>query len=743
MFSKVWTRVSAKVRSSVTQVTQVMQPATPAFSFSGYLHERLVVEPSNGARREDFAPSAQRNGAAQNALLPVSFIHRWRTRVLQNPRVDTISKILVSPQGRSEAEQEAVDQLKLVSLGAGLGVASFLFFPLLLAGVVCLFPTIGEFFKSGYRHLREEKRISSDVLSSVLIAGALAGGFIYVLLLAAWALAFIKWLAIKTEDHSKQEIIDLFDRRTRTVWMLIDGVEVEVPLAQAQVGDQIQIHAGQMVPVDGIIVKGYASLDQHMLTGEAQPAEKGPGDRVLAATVLLAGNICVRVEKAGEATAAAEIGRILTDTSNFKDGLVSRANAFNDRMALPFLLLSGVSLPLLGVSGALAILQITPGYRMVLFGPISMLSFLHLAASAGILIKDGRSLELLRDVDTVLFDKTGTLTLEQLHLEAVYACPGFSEEEVLALAAAAETKQSHPIARAILQAASAWGIETGTVDNIAYELGLGIKIKLDRRTVRVGSARFLRMHGIVLPAEVETLQDRVHTDANSLVLVAVNEEVAGGIVLQPTIRPEARTIVNELRARGMKLYIVSGDHETPTRRLAEELKMDGYFAAVLPEGKARLVRQLQEMGRKVCFVGDGINDSIALKGANVSVSMRDATTIATDAAQIVLMDGDLRQLPQVFVLADEFAANMRVNFRAATWPSYAILGGIFLLGWGLPLSMVLYQVSLPFALHNTLRPLLAAEKRKLENTSALTPIPENKPDLLMLESGDGALPMMA
>lgn len=294
--------------------------------------------------------------------------------------------------------------------------------------------------------------------------------------------------------------------------------------------------------------------------------------------------------------------------------------------------------------------------------------------------------------------------------------------EVLALAATAETKQSHPIARAILQAAAAWGIKADKVDEIKYEIGLGIKIQLEGRTVRVGSARFLKLHGIVLPADVETLQDRVHAEANSLVLVAVNEEVAGGIVLQPTIRPEAHTILNALRGRGVKLFIVSGDHETPTRRLAEELKMDGYFAAVLPEGKARLVSQLQELGRKVCFVGDGINDSIALKSAHVSVSMRGATTIATDAAQIVLMEGDLRQLPQIFTLADEFAGNMRNNFLAATAPCVVMIGGIFLLGWGLPLVTALYQVSVPFALHNTVRPLLA-EKRKLEASHA-----QNQPD---------------
>jgi len=683
------------------------QPPAPPFRFSNYLQMRLrqvdTCEPTP-------APAIQPGSTEHASALPLRVIQDLRDRLMHNPRVSLIAGIFLSPTQRSEAEQETLAQLKLVSLGVGLAAAGLVFSPLVYAGVACLSPMIINEFQCAYRRLRDEKRVPGEALSSALVIGALAGGYFYTLLLGGWALVFVRWLAIKTEDHSKQDIIDLFARQTRMVWMLVDGVEVEVPLDRVKVGDRIQLYAGQMVPVDGIIVKGYASLDQHTLTGEAHAAEKGPGERVLAATMVVAGNICVQVEKAGEATTAAEIGRILTDTANFKEGLVSRATAYNDKIALPFLLLSGVTVPLLGLSGSLAILQVAPGYRMLLYGPISMLSYLHLAARSGILIKDGRSLESLREVDTVLFDKTGTLTLEQPHVQAIHACAGHSEEEVLALAATAESKQSHPIARAIRDAAAARGIGAGSVDDIAYEIGLGIKIHVDGRDVRIGSARYVGIHGAVLPPEIEALQDKVHAQGDSLVMVAVNEALAGAIVLRPTIRPEARAVVRELRTRRIKLYIVSGDHETPTRGLAEELGMDGYFAAVLPDGKARLVTQLQDMGRKVCFVGDGINDSIALKSAQVSVSLRGAATIATDTAQLVLMDGDLRQLPQVFALADQFAANMRVNFRAASWPCYAILGGVFLLGWGLPLSMVLYQVSVPFALHNTLRPLLA-EKR--------------------------------
>jgi Cu2+-exporting ATPase len=172
------------------------------------------------------------------------------------------------------------------------------------------------------------------------------------------------------------------------------------------------------------------------------------------------------------------------------------------------------------------------------------------------------------------------------------------------------------------------------------------------------------------------------------------------------MRPEAESVVNQLRDRGKKLYIISGDHDGPTGNLANRLGMDGYFAGVLPEDKASLVKRLQSEGRKVCFVGDGINDSIALKTANVSVSMHGATTLAIDKAQIVLMNGDLAQLPRIFNLADEFAGNMRLNFYASTIPSGLVIAGALFFGLGLLPSVLLYQISVPFALYNTLRPLM-------------------------------------
>jgi Cu2+-exporting ATPase len=621
-----------------------------------------------------------------------------------------VEKVLDWFAPKNKAEEEMAKELKRVTVGLAVVGTGFVFFPyfypLQALGVLAVVPTMFQIARSAYGHLRREGRVSADVLSTVFIAGSLAGGYLFALTVGGEFFVLVRWLAVKSEAHSKEGIIDLFGQHNRTAWVDVDGVEVEIPLERVQAGDLITVHGGQTIPTDGKVVEGHASVDRHMLTGESQPVDQGPGDSALAATVVRAGRLVIRVEQAGDETTAARIARMLTDTSDFTAALASRADAFNDKMALPFIVLSAASLPFIGLGSALAVLQATPGYRMVLFGPLSMLSYLHVAAEQGILIKDGRALESLRDVDTVVFDKTGTLTADQPHVCNVLPCAGFTRETVLTLAAGAEAKQTHPIARAILEEAAALGIQPPEIDEAGYEVGFGIEARMNGSIVLVGSKRFMDLRGIEIPGTIQAAEIQAHDRGNSLALVAVDQRLGGAIELEPTIRPEATAIVTQLRTRGLRMMVVSGDREAPTRHLAEALRLDGHFAEVLPGDKANLVKGLQAQGRKVCFVGDGINDSIALKSANVSVSLSGATTIAIDTAQIVLMEGNLVQLPHVFELATEFAGNMQINFLAATLPCVFILGGALFFGLGLLPSILLYQVSVPFALYNTVRPLL-------------------------------------
>jgi Cu2+-exporting ATPase len=358
-----------------------------------------------------------------------------------------------------------------------------------------------------------------------------------------------------------------------------------------------------------------------------------------------------------------------------------------------------------------------------------MLNYLHLFSHHRILIKDGRSLEQIHNIDTIVFDKTGTLTQETPQINQIISCHGYSEDEILRYAAAAETRQNHPIAKAILQAAEVRELEVPPIDHAHYEIGYGIKITLNDQVIRIGSERFMNMCDITIPNTISKTLQQSHTEGYTLIYVAINDQLSGAIQLCPTIRAEVKEILHTLRKNGKTLYIISGDHEEPTRRLAQEIGIDHYFANTLPENKAKLVKQLQESGHSVCFVGDGINDTIALKQANVSISLGGATTIAMDTAQIVLMDGNLTQLPYIFSLGKEFNQHIDHCFAVTLIPDILAIISTYLFHWSL-LTMVIYKICLwPPQLAYVMLPLYKHKKKtqtKIQNEETAPKILENK-----------------
>jgi len=233
-----------------------------------------------------------------------------------------------------------------------------------------------------------------------------------------------------------------------------------------------------------------------------------------------------------------------------------------------------------------------------------------------------------------------------------------------------------------------------------------MKAQIDGTRFHIGSSRFLVLEQIELPPAVEQLQQMAHGVGHSLVLVAMDGHVAGAIELEPTIRAEVAEIVADLHKRNLQVYIISGDQELPTQQLAQGLGIDHYFANTLPGDKAAHVERLQREGRTVCFVGDGINDSLALRQANVSVSLRGATSVAIDTAQIVMMDQSLRQLPALLNLADEFNGNMRAGYTASVLPGVVTIGGVFLLKMGILASTLIYNVGLMAGVGIAMLPLL-------------------------------------
>lgn len=633
-------------------------------------------------------------------------------------RAQQIQEMATEPVELSPAEQWVNRYFKETSILLGTTTASLLIFPpLIYLNVPFIAYNSIPFWKRAYEDLVHNKRVTTTVVDATLSLGALTFAPFHPQVLAVgalgtWLFALTRKLVIKAEGRTRSELTNLFGRQPRAVWVYKDGVEIEVPFASVQAGDLVIVDAGHMIPVDGVIAEGMASIDQHALTGESQPAEKTVGDPVYAATIVLAGKIFIAVEKTGSETVAAQIGQILGMTADFTSSVQLRGQAISDRSALPTLLLSGLALPLAGPSPALAVLFSGMGYTMKILGPLSVLNFLQITSHHGILIKDGRALEQISKVDTVVFDKTGTLTLEQPHVGALHPCNGYSAETLLTYAAAAEHRQTHPIARAILHAAAEQGLTPPTIHEAAYEVGYGIQVTVGEQTIRVGSHRFMALSTIPVPAEIEALQETAHAAGHSLVYVAVDDHLAGVLELHPTVRPEAQRIVAGLRAAGITVYIISGDQAGPTRALAEELGVDYFFAETLPEHKADHIAGLQEEGRFVCFVGDGINDSIALKKAQVSISLRGASTIATDTAQIILMDRTLNQLETLFAISQKFETNMHWDLMSSVVPGAVIIGGALLGVVSFGASIGLFYLGLSAGLVNAMSPLFLEQNKK-------------------------------
>lgn len=585
-------------------------------------------------------------------------------------------------------------------------VAQFAAPPLLPAAALLFAYTSVTTFKEAYTVLVHERRLGVDVLDAIVVTGCLATGQVFAGSVLCLCLSFGRMLVKKTQDDSKRLLVQAFGKQSQFVRLVVDGQEVETPMEELKKGDIIVVHTGDAVPVDGIVKEGMAMIDQHALTGESTPSEKSPGDRVFAATLMVAGKIFVEVETAGSDTASAKIAQILNDSAGYKLASQHQGERMADKAVVPTLGIATVALATMGPQGAVAVLNSDFGTGIRMAAPLGMLTSLALCAHKGILVKDGRALELMNEIDTVLFDKTGTLTQERPEVGHINTFNGHQRNRLLQLVAAAEQRFAHPIARAIVMEFEKTGLPMLSIDDSKYQVGYGIDALIDGHKVMVGSIRYLKMEGIDIPPEVEEVVQMAHKEGHTLVMTALDRQFAGVIELRASQRPEVLSIIKGLRERGIKhIAIISGDHEAPTRKLAESLGMDEYFAGVLPGDKADYVERLQKQGKKVCFVGDGINDSIALKKANVSISLRGASSIATDTAQIVFMEESLHRLCELRDISHSLYKNVRTSWYLILAPNALCILGAFTMGFGIMASVLTNNVAALAALANGMMPL--------------------------------------
>lgn len=597
------------------------------------------------------------------------------------------------------ARSQLTAATRLVVLG---GIGKLLFAPLLWCVTGVVLAQARFLFYEAWHSITVERKPRIVVVDAITMVCSLVSGWFFINVTLYWFYRLFNYIALRTEDHSRSKLIDVYARQPRVVWGLVGGVETELAFESLQAGDLIVLRAGDLVPVDGEIVEGSASVDQHILTGESQLAEKAPGDAIFASTIVVSGRLVVRSRETGAATMAAQVGAALNATNSYAATVEARGMALADKATIPSLLVGAAALAVQGPGAGLAALAADFGSGMRVLGPVAVLKHLQSGAQSGLYIKDGRSLELLRSVDTIVFDKTGTLTLPQPLLMRTH---GWGEDpaRVLALAAAAEMRLTHPIARAIVAAAQDAGLAIPAADQNSYDIGFGVRVDLPDGVVRVGSLRYLEAEHITADAEARSAEEAAHAIGHSFVFVALDERLIGAVELQPQLKPGAESTIRQLKAMGLGVVILSGDHAVPTRALAERLGVDRHFAGVLPQGKAEIVRGLQAEGHSVCFVGDGINDSIALKAAQVSVSFHGASTIATDAAQVVMIEESLETLLLLFELSRSLDANMQLSYRISMVSTGAVIGATILFGAGLAGAVVVANIARVTGLINAMR----------------------------------------
>jgi Cu+-exporting ATPase len=520
-------------------------------------------------------------------------------------------------------------------------------------------------------------------------------------------------LEARAKGRASEAIRRLAGLQAKTARVLRNGEEVEVPIEQVVVGDVVSVRPGERIPVDGVVVEGHSAVDESMVTGESMPVEKSPDELVIGATINRTGAFRMRASGVGSDTLLASIIRMVEEAQETKAPIQRLA----DRVAGVFVpiviavaaVTAGVWLmvgpgPSYAVIAAVSVLIIACPCALGLATPTSLLVGTGRAAELGILIRSGEALEAAGSAKTVVFDKTGTLTQGQPEVMQVVAAPGWTEEEVLRLAASVEGSSEHPLGKAVVKVAGERGLKASAAEEFEAVPGQGALARLDGRTVAVGTERLMET-ARVDTSEVADRAAELAAEGKTVMLVGAGGKAVGAIALADPPRREAGEAVRQLRELGLSVIMITGDNGRTARAVASAVAIEEVRAEVLPDRKAEAVRELQAGGRRIAMVGDGINDAPALAQADVGMAIGRGTDIAMEAAEVTLVRDDLRLVPESIRLSRAIVRNIRQNLFWAFF--YNVLG--------IPIAAgVLYPV-----VHTLLNPAIAAGAMAFSSVSVV------------------------
>jgi Cu+-exporting ATPase len=489
-----------------------------------------------------------------------------------------------------------------------------------------------------------------------------------------------------------------------------DGTDVDVPLEQVRPGQTLRVRPGEKIPVDGVVLEGASAVDESMITGEPIPTEKTAGSRLTGGTVNGTGGFLMRAERVGSETLLARIVQMVSEAQRSRapiQRLADRVAAWFVPVVVSTAVLTFVGWAAIGpeprlahaLVNAVAVLIIACPCALGLATPMSIMVGTGRGALAGVLIKNAAALERLERVDTVVVDKTGTLTEGKPRVTSVVARRAGGEDDVLRLAASLERASEHPLAAAVVAAATAQRLALAPVEGFGSETGQGVAGVVEGRRVLLGNARLFEDAGVAL-GDLAARAEGLRAQGATVVFVAVDGAVAGLLSVTDPIKPTARDAIQMLHGEGVTVVMVTGDGRTTAEAVARELGIDRVEAEVLPERKHEIVRQLQAEGRIVAMAGDGINDAPALAQADVGIAMGTGTDIAIESAGVTLVKGDMRGIVKARRLSRATMRNIRQNLGWAF--GYNTLGvpiaaGVLYPAFGLLLSPIIASAAMTFS----------------------------------------------
>jgi Cu+-exporting ATPase len=464
-------------------------------------------------------------------------------------------------------------------------------------------------------------------------------------------------------------LLDLAPKTARSVGD--DGVEEEVALDSVAVGDRLRVRPGEKVPVDGEVIEGRSSFDESMVTGESMPVTKEPGAKLIAGTLNQSGSVVMRAEKVGRDTLLAQIVQMVAHAQRSRapiQRLADRVSAWFVPTVIVIAVLAFAAWSMFGpeprfafgLVAAVAVLIIACPCALGLATPMSIMVGVGRGAQTGVLIKDAAALEQMEKVDTLIVDKTGTLTEGRPKLTDIVPATGYTEGEVLRLAASVERASEHPLAAAIVEAAAERGIALAPVEEFDSPTGKGVVGLVERRRVAVGNARFLGELGLD-SASLEGAAEKLRQNGATAIFVGIDGKAAGVLAIEDPIKETTSAAVKALAAEGVRVIMLTGDNRTAADAVARRLDIDEVEAEVLPDQKSAVVEKLRGNGRIVAMAGDGVNDAPALATADVGIAMGTGTDVAMESAGITLLAGDLTGLLRARRLSEATMRNIRQN----------------------------------------------------------------------------------